>query len=149
MATDSVPRSFAALRHPGYRAYFVTGTLAMMADNIEHVISYWVIFEKFHSPVLGGVAVLTHWLPFLFFSVFSGALADRFDNRRLIQVAMLMFMAVSLGWALLFLTDTIQEWHAVVLLTVHGTGRRAVGAGEPDADPRHRRARSTCRARCG
>jgi len=44
MATDSVPRSFAALRHPGYRAYLVTGTLAMMADNIEHVISYWVIF---------------------------------------------------------------------------------------------------------
>ena len=120
MATDSVPRSFAALRHPGYRAYLVTGTLAMMADNIEHVISYWVIFEKFRSPVLGGVAVLTHWLPFLFFSVLSGALADRFDNRRLIQVAMLMFMAVSLGWALLFLTDTIQEWHAVVLLTVHG-----------------------------
>jgi len=120
MATDSVPRSFAALRHPGYRAYLVTGTLAMMADNIEHVISYWVIFEKFRSPVLGGVAVLTHWLPFLFFSVLSGALADRFDNRRLIQVAMLMFMAVSLCWALLFLTDTIQEWHAVVLLTVHG-----------------------------
>ena len=120
MATDSVPRSFAALRHPGYRAYLVTGTLAMMADNIEHVISYWVIFEKFRSPLLGGVAVLTHWLPFLFFSVFSGALADRFDNRRLIQVAMLIYMAVSLGWALLFLTDTIQEWHAVVLLTVHG-----------------------------
>ena len=120
MAIDNVPRSFAALRHPGYRAYLVTGMLAMMADNIEHVISYWVIFEKFRSPLLGGVAVLTHWLPFLFFSVFSGALADRFDNRRLIQVAMLMYMAVSLGWALLFLTDTIQEWHAVVLLTVHG-----------------------------
>jgi len=112
--------SFAALRHRGFRAYFITSALAMMADNIEHVISYWVMFEKFHSPALGGVAVLTHWLPFLFFSVYFGALADRFDSRRVIQIAMLMFIAVSLGWGLLFLADTIEVWHAVVLLTVHG-----------------------------
>ena len=114
------PPSFAALRHPSYRVYFVTTALAMMADNIEHVISYWVLFERFHSPWLGGVAVVTHWLPFLLFSVASGALADRFDNRRIIQLAMSLFMIVSLSWALLFLTNTLQPWHAVILLTVHG-----------------------------
>lgn len=114
------PKSFAALRHPEYRTYFIATALAMMADNIEHVISYWVLYQKFHSPWLGGVAVLTHWLPFLLFSVYSGALADRFDNRRLIQIAMGCFMVASLGWAVLFITDTIQEWHAVVLLTIHG-----------------------------
>jgi len=114
------PKSFAALHHPQYRSYFIATALAMMADNIEHVISYWVLYEKFHSPWLGGVAVLTHWLPFLLFSVYSGALADRFDNRRIIQIAMLCFMTASLGWAVLFVTDTIQEWHAVVLLTIHG-----------------------------
>jgi hypothetical protein len=35
--------SFAALRHPGFRAYFALSALAMMADSIEHVISYWVM----------------------------------------------------------------------------------------------------------
>ena len=123
-ASDSpappVRRSFAALHHRDYRVYFVTTALAMMADNIEHVISYWVLFEKFHSPTLGGVAVLTHWLPFLLFSVYSGALADRYDQRRLIQGAMLLFMIASLGWAVLFMTDTLEAWHTVVLLTVHG-----------------------------
>ena len=92
----------------------------MMADNIEHVISYWVLYQKFHSPTLGGIAILTHWLPFLLFSVYSGALADRFDKRRLIQLAMLLFIVASLGWAVLFLTDWVEEWHAVVLLTIHG-----------------------------
>jgi MFS family permease len=119
-APPAAHRSFAALRHPAYRGYFIATALAMMADNIEHVISYWVLHQKFHSPWLGGVAVLTHWLPFLLFSVYSGALADRFDNRRIIQVAMACFMAASLGWALLFVTDSIREWHAVVLLTIHG-----------------------------
>ncbi|MET0969692.1 MAG: MFS transporter, partial [Tardiphaga sp.] len=78
-------RSFAALRHGGFRAQFVTYVLAMMADNIEHVISYWVVFQKFHSPALGGFAIVSHWLPFLLFSVTSGALAERFDPRRVIQ----------------------------------------------------------------
>ena len=117
--TDA-PKSFAALRHPGYRNYFIGGALAMMADNIEHVISYWIIFEKFQSPALAGFAVIAHWLPFLLFSFYAGALADRFDPRRVIQLGMLLFMAVSLTWGLLFLTDTLEMWHAAVLLVIHG-----------------------------
>jgi MFS family permease len=112
--------AFAALRHADFRAYFLTSAAAMMADNIEHVISYWVMFQKFHSPALAGFAVLSHWLPFLLFSVYFGALADRHDCRRIIQIALVLFMSVSLAWGLLFLTDTIELWHAVVLLTVHG-----------------------------
>ena len=114
------PLKFAALRHPGYRVYFVTTALAMMADNIEHVISYWVIFEKFRSPELGGFAVISHWVPFLLFSVYSGYLADRFDPRRVIQLGMAFFIFVSLAWGVLFLTDTLQVWHACVLLVIHG-----------------------------
>ena len=51
--------SFAALRHPGFRIYFVVSALAMMADSIEHVISYWMVFQKFHSQTLGGFAVVS------------------------------------------------------------------------------------------
>ena len=113
-------QSFAALRNPGYRTHFITYALAMMADNIEHVISYWVVFQKFNSPALGGFAVVSHWLPFLLFSVLSGALADRFDPRRLIQASMGLFILVSLGWGWFILTDTLEMWHAMVLLTLHG-----------------------------
>jgi MFS family permease len=112
--------SFAAMRHAPFRWYFGTYVLAMMADNIEHVISYWVMFQQFHSPALGGFAVLSHWLPYLFFSVPVGALADRVDPRRLIQLGMLMFISVSLGWGYFFVTDSLHIWQAMVLLVVHG-----------------------------
>ena len=49
---SSRKRSFAAMRHPGFRAQFITFVLAMMADNIEHVISYWRLYQKFRSPAL-------------------------------------------------------------------------------------------------
>jgi MFS family permease len=114
------PRSFAALRQKGFRAYFIGGALAMMADNIEHVISYWVIFEKFESPALAGFAVVSHWIPFLLFSIHAGALADKFDPRRVIQLGMLFFIIVSLGWGYLFFSDTLEIWHAIILLLIHG-----------------------------
>jgi MFS family permease len=114
------PHAFAALRVPGYGIYLFGSALAMTADSIEHVISYWIVFQKFQSPALGGYAVISHWVPFLFFSVSAGALADRFDPRRIIQAGMLLFIACSLGWGVLFMTDTLALWHAVVLFSLHG-----------------------------
>jgi MFS family permease len=113
-------RSFAAMRHSGFRVQFVTFVFAMMADNIEHVISYWVMFQKFHSPALAGFAIVSHWLPFLLFSVAAGALTDRFDPRRIIQCGMGLFILVSLGWGYFFITGTLQMWQAMVLLVIHG-----------------------------
>jgi len=92
----------------------------MMADNIEHVISYWVVFEKFHSPSLLAFAVVSHWAPYLAFAAYTGGLADRFDVRRLIQLGMMMFMGVSIGWGVMFLTDSTAQWKAMALLLTHG-----------------------------
>jgi MFS family permease len=121
--------AFAALHHKDFRSYFWTTALAMMADSIEHVISYWLLYQKFHSPVLAGFAVLSHWTPFLLFAVYFGAMADRYDCRKVIQVAQIMYMGVSAAWALLFWTDTIQLWHACVLLVVHGMAGVLWGPG--------------------
>ena len=121
--------AFAALHHKDFRSYFVATMLAMMADNIEHVISYWLLFEKFRSPVLAGFAVLSHWTPFLLFSVYFGAMADRYDCRKVIQVAQIMYMGVSAAWAFLFWTDTIEVWHACVLLVIHGMAGVLWGPG--------------------
>lgn len=112
--------AFAALQHRGYRGFLLGNAVAMMADNTEHVITYWVLHQKFHSPALGAFAVISHWVPFLLFSGYSGALTDRFNPRRMIQLGMVLFMAVSVGWGGLFLSGGLRIWQAWVLLTLHG-----------------------------
>ena len=116
----SAAPKFAALHNPAYRRYFTVTLISMTADNIEHVISYWVMFQVFHSPALAGFAVISHWVPFLLFSLHAGALADRYDCRKLIQVSQALFAVASIAWGLLFLTGTLQMWHAVVILVIHG-----------------------------
>ncbi len=109
-----------ALRNAGFRAFIVTYLLAMMADNIEHVITYLVAYEKLHSQALGGLAVLSHWVPYLAASVWVGSLNDRFDSRRIIQVGMVLFICASLGWGYCFVTDTLTIPRACALLILHG-----------------------------
>jgi len=113
------PKRFAALRDADTRTYIVGAGLSMMGDSVEHVISYWVMFQQFHSPALAGFAVISHWVPSLF-SVYAGAWADRYDCRKIIQLAQLLFMGVSVAWGVLFLTDSLQVWKAMVLLVLHG-----------------------------
>ncbi len=119
-AAAATARASSALSHPGFRVFFICVAAVMTADFCEHVISYWVMWEKFHSTWLAGYAVISHWLPFLLLSIPSGALGDRFDTRRIIQVGMLIFASVSLAWGALFLSGKLEMWHACVLLVVHG-----------------------------
>jgi MFS family permease len=124
------PRKFAALRNQDCRPYLFGAALAMMADNVEHVITYWVLWQKFHSPALAGFQVISHWVPFLLFSVAFGGLADRYDCRRVIQAAQLLFMTVSAAWGVLFVTNSLRVWEACVLLVMHGMAGALWGPGE-------------------
>ncbi|WP_375387017.1 MFS transporter [uncultured Amnibacterium sp.] len=118
---SDVPRRFAALRNRDCRTYLVGAALMMMADNIEHVITYWVLWQRFHSPALAGFEVISHWLPFLLLSVPFGQLADRYDCRRIIQAGAALFALVSVAWGVLFATGTLTVWAACILLVLHGT----------------------------
>ncbi|MCU1437873.1 MAG: transporter [Naasia sp.] len=111
---------FAALRAPSFKGFLAGGTLLMAGDNAEHAITYLVMWQAFHSPLLAGFAIIAHWTPHLFFGVFFGGLADRYDNRRIIQAALGMFILASVVWGVLIATETLQPWHCVLLLLLHG-----------------------------
>lgn len=127
---SAAPRKFAALRNRHSRPYLFTAGLSMMGDNNEHVITYWVLWQKFHSPALVGFEVISHWLPFLLLSVWFGTLAERFDCRRLINISQGLFMFVSVMWGVLFATHSLQIWMACVLLVLHGMAGSMWGPAE-------------------
>jgi MFS family permease len=111
---------FAALRAPWFKGYLGGGSLLMGGDQVEHAITYLAMWQLFHSPLLAGFAVVSHWLPHLLFSVTFGALADKYDGRRLIQLGAGLFILATLGWALTLGLGILEPWMCMVLLVIHG-----------------------------
>ena len=77
---------------------------------------------------LCGFAVISHWLPFLLFSGYAGALADRVNTRRMIQLGMLIFMGVFVG-VVLHLVGRRDEFAAMGALPLRD--ERRAGSEQP------------------
>lgn len=125
-ATERVavrPIRFAALRVPTFRWYWLTSWISSTGDGMEDVIRAILVVQLVGAaaaPFWLGMMVLAHWIPFSFFSLYGGTLADRYDNRKVQIVSQLLLMAAAFGVAAATLTGIVTEWWLVGLLLVHG-----------------------------
>jgi MFS family permease len=117
------PIRFAALQVPTFRWYWVTSSISSTGDGMENVIRGLLILQLVGlsaAPFWLGMMVFAHWVPFTLFSLYGGALADRYDNRKVQIVAQLLLMSAAFGVAAATLTGVVTEWWIFGLLLVHG-----------------------------
>ncbi|TFV74913.1 MFS transporter [Blastococcus sp. CT_GayMR19] len=89
------------------------GTRGTVAANFFHV------YALTDSIAYTGLVGAGQAVALLLLSPLGGALADRYDRRRLLQVAQAVSLVVALGLAVATFTDVVEAWHVVlsVLLT--------------------------------
>jgi MFS family permease len=117
------PIRFAALQIPTFRWYWVTSSISSTGDGMENVIRGLLILQLVGlraAPFWLGMMVFAHWVPFTLFSLYGGALADRYDNRKVQIVAQFLLMGAAFGVAAATLTGVVTEWWIFGLLLVHG-----------------------------
>lgn len=113
-------RGFAALRVPKFRFYLAGSVFSRIADNMEQVVRNWLVWQLTGSPFWLGVMLFCHWFPMISLSIFSGVLADRVDNRKLILICEFNYFLTSLMMGILVVTGLINLWQIIVLLLLHG-----------------------------
>ena len=117
------PIRFAALQVPTFRWYWITSWISSTGDGMENVIRGLLVVQLVGvvaAPFWLGMMVFAHWIPFTLFSLYGGALADRYDNRKVQIVAQLLLMAAAFGAAAVTLTGVVTEWWIFGLLLLHG-----------------------------
>jgi len=125
---------YAALRIPHYRAYLLGSWLASIGLQAVNVTVAWEIYQWTHSATALGLVGLGNAIPLLALSLPAGVLADRRDRRRIIILAQLTIIALSVALALL------SVYHARVplwgpLRWGNGVLRHLAGVFEHRADP--------------
>ena len=110
----------ASLRIRDFRLLWGSTLLYSLATGMEQVSVGWLIFELTGSELMVGVGAAARMLPFFLLGMLSGAIADRWDRRALVQVGTLGASAVALVMALLLLGGLDNVWIVVALVAALG-----------------------------
>ncbi len=94
-------RTFASLRVPAFRAFFIGQALSLPGTWMQTVAQGWLVIQLSGSgTVLGGV-VAAQFVPVLLLAPFGGVLADRYPKRLLLIGTQATMAASALGLGLL------------------------------------------------
>jgi MFS family permease len=118
--TEALGRSFASLRVPNYRRYFVGQLVSISGNWMQMVAEIWVVLTLTGSGVAVGATTALQFLPMLLFGAFGGLIADRIPKRRLLIVTQALHMVVPVTMFALALEGALVPWMVFALVFVRG-----------------------------
>ncbi len=119
--------AFAALRVVSFRNYQLARLASVLSTQMAGVAIGWQVYTTTHSARALGYVGLAQFLPAMLLALPSGAVADRFDRRRVVLVCHTL---IAVGWAVLYAltrqgVTTVAPVYAVLALL--GTARAFSG----------------------
>ena len=107
------PSALAPLRHPIFRAVWITSLVTNFGGLIQSVGAAWMM-TSIASAQMVALVQASVTLPIMLLSLAAGALADTVDRRRIMLAAQTFMLLVSAGLAAMTWMGWITPW---VLLT--------------------------------
>lgn len=106
---------FSALQHRDFRLYWFGIVISVSGQQLLWMLEGWLIYEITGSKLLLGANAIAQAVPATMLSLFGGAIADRFDQRKLLIGTQVGFMVLIGTMAALALTETLQVWHILTI----------------------------------
>lgn len=109
-------RTFQSLTVRNYRL-FATGQLVKLIGVWTMFVTQdWLVLQlSGNSATAVGFTVAMQFGPILLFTLVGGALADRYDKRKLLLAANSVFATLAISLALLVVTGVVQLWQVFVV----------------------------------
>lgn len=107
--------------------------LSSSGDFMQNVAQSWLVWHVSKSPVAIGVVAFFDTLPRLLVGAVGGAIADRFDRRRVLMITQTLAMIQAFAYWLAVAFDVIELWHIAALAfflgvvnTINQTARQSL-----------------------
>jgi MFS family permease len=117
---NAMQAAFSSLRVRDYRLFFIAQLVSQAGNNMQLVAQGWVVLQLTHSGVALGYIVALQYLPLLLFGPFGGALADRFDRRRILYVTQTSLGLIAVVLSILTVGSAEQIWELYLLAFLAG-----------------------------
>jgi len=117
---DGWPLAMRALRNPNFRLFWSGNFLSNIGTWMQNVAQGWLVLTLTNSAFWLGVVGFAGSIPFLFFTLFGGVIADRVNKRRLLLVTQTVMMILAFLLAALAWFKIITVWEVAAIAFLNG-----------------------------
>jgi MFS family permease len=117
---DKLPQMVRALRNPNFRLFWSGNFLSNIGTWMQNVAQGWLVLTLTGSAFWLGVVGFAGSIPFLFFTLFGGVIADRVNKRKLLLVTQSTMMILAFLLAALAYWKLITVWEVAAIAFLNG-----------------------------
>ncbi|WP_455599085.1 MFS transporter [Cloacibacillus sp.] len=111
---------FSSLKHRDFRIFWIGQCVSLMGTWMQRTALIWLVYTMTDSPFLVGLVGVAQFLPMLLFTLFAGAVVDRFPKRKILIVTQSLLMLQAFALALLAFFNSEQYWQLLLLCAFLG-----------------------------
>jgi MFS family permease len=115
-----LPQVIRALRNRSFRLFWTGNFLSNIGTWMQNVAQGWLVLTLTNSAFWLGVVGFAGSIPFLFFTLFGGVIADRANKRRLLLVTQSCLMLLAFLLAALAYWKVVKIWHIAAIAFLSG-----------------------------
>lgn len=117
---------FPAMASADFRRLFINGFFTTGSRWTQVLARGWLVHDLSDGST-GDVGWVTFasFIPFVVIGPFAGALADRFDRRRLLIAGTIFGLFGAIFLAVITIADVVQVWHVIALAFATGAAQAA------------------------
>jgi len=115
-----IESTFASLKHKNFRIFWSGQCISLLGTWMQRTALVWLVYTTTNSPFLVGLVGVAQFLPMLFFTLFTGAVVDRFPKRKILIVTQSLLMVQALALSFLAASDSSRYWQLLLLCAFLG-----------------------------
>jgi MFS family permease len=113
--------TFQSMHVRNFRLFFSGQLISQGGTWMQTIALNWLVLHlSNNNGFLVGLAIALQFLPTLLFGVWGGAIADRFDKRKVLLCTQVAMAAVAVVLAVVDLSGIVQLWMLYVLVFAYG-----------------------------
>ena len=102
---------FTAFRYRDFRLFWASLFISNTGTWMQMTAVNWLLYKLTQSPLQLGINGLFRSVPAIALGIFSGALADRYDRKKLLLVTQTLLGILALLLGILDHSENIRPWH--------------------------------------
>jgi MFS family permease len=122
MNDSGAASALSPFRYPVFRSVWIASLLSNFGSLIQSVGASWMMLSIAPSPDMVALVQASTALPIMLFSLVAGAIADNMDRRKVMVVAQIFMLVISVALALCAWAGLIGPWTLLLFTFAIGCG---------------------------